>query len=58
VVEGVVGDPQVAEPQGFGALRDLAHHRCRDGVRRTMWQGHTECDLIFQGHACISSREE
>jgi hypothetical protein len=58
VVEGIVGDPQVAEPQGFGALRDLAHYRCLDAIGGTMWQGHTESDLVFQGHACISSRKE
>src|SRR5262249_58768390 len=55
---GIVSDPQVAEPQGFGAQRDLAHHRRLDGIGGTMRQGHTECDLVFQGHACISSREK
>src|SRR5262249_31172014 len=58
VVQRIVGDPQVVKPQGFSTLRDLAYHRRPNGIRRTMWQGHTERDLVFQGHACVSSREK
>src|SRR5262245_10628015 len=58
VVQCIVGDPQVVEPQGFSTLRDLAYHRRPNGIRRTMRQGHTERDLVFQGHACVSSREK
>jgi hypothetical protein len=51
VIESVLGHPQIAKPEGVGALGDVAHHRDVDRVRRPMRQRNTERNCVLQDHA-------
>ncbi len=42
MVEGILGHPQIAEPERVGALGNLAHRRNVDRVRSPMRQREAE----------------
>ncbi len=41
-VQGIFGDPEIAKPQGLGALSDAPHRPDIDRLRRAMRQRHTK----------------
>ena len=51
VVESIFGHPQIAEPEGFGALRDPSHRLHVDRLGRAMRQRYAQRDLVLQSHA-------
>ncbi len=56
MVERVLGDPQIAEPERLRPNCDLAHRRHVDRLRRAVRQRHAELDLVFESHIAASKR--
>src|SRR5437763_10033139 len=56
MVERVLGDPQIAEAERLGALRDAPQLAHVDRFRRAVRQRDAEVDLVLQRHCPASPR--